>query len=346
MASFRCLPACPHLPGAALRPRPLQDLQVAFPRCRTACPLTPGAALSPQPLQDFEVASLRCKLACVLTPGAALSPQPLQDLQVPPPRCQCACPRIPGAALSPRPLQDLEVASTRCIPACPPIAGATLRPQPLKDPQVASPRRRTACPPIPGAALCPRPLQDLQVASPRCHTAYVIILGAALSPCPLQDLEGIQEASRPRFLPRCFHNPGAALGPQPLHQLQHPIPCRLHHPGLPRLSPMSQWLGPPLQDPQGPGIGVGGVVLPQGLHGAEVKSPRPEQELALKPLPQGHELADKPPHLGTGKGQCVASILRVHILALCCGGGIVAIGEATRRVIRPLGVLGGFNTII
>ena len=50
------------------------------------------------------------------------------------------------------------------------------------------------------------------------------------------------------------------------------------------------------------------MVLPQGLHGAEVKAPLPEQELAPKPLQQGHEPADPPPHLRPHKGQRIAAL--------------------------------------
>ena len=173
------------------------------------------------------------------------------------------------------------MASFRCLSASQliPAAWWILSPQPLQDLHVASPRCRFACPRTPGGAPSYQPLHQLQVAPARCRRA-------------------------------CVHITGAAISPQPLHQHQQSSDCRLHHPGLsPRgniTHPVGQ-CGPPLQDPQGPGVGVSGVVVEQGLYGAEVKAPRPEKELALESLEKRHEPANKSPHLGTGKGQRVAA---------------------------------------
>ena len=44
----------------SIRPRPLQDLEVASTRRTCACLLVPRAAIRPRPLQNLEMATARC----------------------------------------------------------------------------------------------------------------------------------------------------------------------------------------------------------------------------------------------------------------------------------------------
>ena len=141
-----CIAARICIPAAAVRPSPLQHLQMTSRCCKTARPCIPVAAVRPRPLEHLQMTSLCCVAARPYIPAAAVRPSPLQHRQMTSRCCSAARLFIPVAAVGPSPLKRLECTDCCQTPACigipithPPGGFVTKAPHPRQPP---SARRR------------------------------------------------------------------------------------------------------------------------------------------------------------------------------------------------------------
>jgi hypothetical protein len=131
------------VPVAAVRPRPLQHLQVSALRHLTARALVLVAAVRPQPLQYSHVPAPHRRHARVLVPFRAVGPPPLKHSEVPACRRRTARPLVQIAAVRPQPRS-----TSRCQPCAASRHVYSFQSQPLDRAHFSTAR----CPP-PAAAM-------------------------------------------------------------------------------------------------------------------------------------------------------------------------------------------------
>jgi len=151
-----CLHSCEGPLGAAVRPRPLQHLQVPA----LSGTGTPWAVMLPRPLQHLQLTFLSGGGTGRLIPRTALLPQPLQHLRLPAHSCLATDgTHSPWAAMLPRPLQRLQLSVMS--------GSGTSRL-------------------VPWAVVLPRPPQHIQVPSLSNGGTYCLIQRAPVLPRPPQ----------------------------------------------------------------------------------------------------------------------------------------------------------------